>query len=173
MAVTDLNHFMIRANDLERTRAFYCDVLGFQVMPRPDFPFPGYWLGVNGQIQVHLAQHGVPNADLYYLGSPPHAACDHAGVIDHIAFGAVDPEQVAERLRLHGVEFRPRYFPQFRLFQLFLTDPNGLVVELNFYNVDQPPAWGGEDYSQMPRAADSSDKRAEAEAAEPPAATAL
>ncbi len=67
MPVTELNHFLIRANDLERTKDFYCKVLGFEVMPRPDFPFPGYWLGVNGKIQVHMAQAGVPNSELYYL----------------------------------------------------------------------------------------------------------
>src|SRR3989442_10614388 len=47
------------------------DVTGVQTcalpifMPRPDFPFPGYWLGVDGKIQVHMAQGGVPNSDLY------------------------------------------------------------------------------------------------------------
>jgi catechol 2,3-dioxygenase-like lactoylglutathione lyase family enzyme len=153
MGVTDLNHFLVRANDLEKTREFYCSVLGFEVMPRPDFPFPGYWLGVNGRIQVHLAQHGVPHSDLYYLGSPPDAAKDQAGVIDHIAFGAEDPAGVVGRLKANAVAFRPRYFPEFKLYQLFLTDPNGLMIELNFYNVDTDPGWGGEDYSKMPRVA--------------------
>src|SRR2546422_3201155 len=73
MPVTELNHFLIRANKLERTKDFYCKVLGFEVMPRPDFPFPGYWLGVDGKIQVHMAQGGVPNSELYYLGSPKNA----------------------------------------------------------------------------------------------------
>jgi len=50
MPLTELNHYFIRANDLEKTKDFYCDVLGFEVMPRPSFPFPGYWLGVNGKI---------------------------------------------------------------------------------------------------------------------------
>jgi len=153
MAVTDLNHFLLRANDLEKTKDFYCDVLGFEVMPRPDFPFPGYWLGVGGKIQVHLAPHGVANSELYYLGTPQHAARDHAGVIDHIAFAAEDPAAVGRRLQQHGVPFRPRYFPQFKLYQLFITDPNGLMVELNFYDVAVDPQWGGEDYSKMPRAA--------------------
>jgi len=69
MPLTELNHYFIRANDLEKTKAFYCDVLGFEVMPRPDFPFPGYWLGVNGKIQVHMGPHGIPNSELYYLGT--------------------------------------------------------------------------------------------------------
>src|ERR1700752_2082044 len=106
MPLTELNHYFIRANDLEKTKAFYCDVLGFEVMPRPDFPFPGYWLGVNGKIQVHLAQHGVANSELYYIGCAPHAAQDHAGVVDHIAFAADDPSAVGRRLREHGVSFR-------------------------------------------------------------------
>src|SRR5262245_25874797 len=41
MPLTELNHYFVRANDLEQTRRFYCEVLGFEVMPRPDFPFPG------------------------------------------------------------------------------------------------------------------------------------
>jgi len=151
MGITDLNHFLVRANDLEQTKDFYCDVLGFEVMPRPDFPFPGYWLGVKGSIQVHLAQDGVENSELYYIGSPRNAARDHAGVVDHIAFGADDVGGVARRLREHRVPYRPRYFPQFKLYQLFITDPNGLMIELNFYDVASDPGLGGEDYSAMPR----------------------
>src|SRR5262245_40512198 len=85
MPHTELNHYFIRANDLEKTKAFYCDVLGFEVMNRPSFPFPGYWLGVNGKIQVHMGPDGIDNADLYYLGTPKGAVTDHAGVVDHIA----------------------------------------------------------------------------------------
>ena len=58
------NEILILANDLEQTKDFYCRVLGFEVMPRPNFPFPGYWLGVNGQIQVHMGPHGIDNAHM-------------------------------------------------------------------------------------------------------------
>ena len=64
MPLTELDHYFVRANDLERTRRFYCDVLGFEVMPRPDFPFPGYWLGVAGkgrrqrELRRDAARHG-------------------------------------------------------------------------------------------------------------------
>ena len=40
MALTELNHYFVRAKNLERSRSFYCDALGFEVMPRPNFPFP-------------------------------------------------------------------------------------------------------------------------------------
>lgn len=159
MPVTELNHFLIRANDLERSKQFYCTVLGFEVMPRPDFPFPGYWLGINGKIQVHMAQAGVPNSRLYYLGSPKNAAKDNSGVIDHVAFLATDPDAFVEHLRALGVPSRPRNFPESQLYQLFIKDPDGITVELNFLGVTRAPGWGGEDYSRMPRSASKAPKK--------------
>jgi catechol 2,3-dioxygenase-like lactoylglutathione lyase family enzyme len=85
MPITELNHYFVRANDLEKTKDFYVRVLGFEVMDRPNFPFPGYWLGVNGKIQVHMGPHGIPNAGCT-TWVPPDAATDQTGVIDHIAF---------------------------------------------------------------------------------------
>ncbi len=164
MPLTELNHFLIRANDLERTKDFYCEVLGFEVMPRPDFPFPGYWLGVNGKIQVHMAQGGVPNAELYYLGSPRNAAKDNSGVIDHVAFLATEPEKFMKRFKELGVHCRPRSFPESELYQLFIKDPDGLTIELNFWGIKKAPEWGGEDYSRMPRATSAKKKPAKAKA---------
>ena len=157
MPVTELNHFLIRANDLERTRDFYCDVLGFEVMPRPDFPFPGYWLGVDGKIQVHMALAGVPNSELYYLGSPKNAATTNSGVVDHIAFLATDPEKLNSRFEKLRLASRKRYFPEFKLYQMFVKDPNGLTIELNFHGIAEEPSWGGgsENYAEMPRATSS------------------
>lgn len=152
MPVTGLDHYLIRAGNLERTKDFYVDVLGFEIMPRPDFPFPGYWLGVNGKIQVHMGQGGVANSDLYYLGSPKNAANDNSGVVDHVAFVATDPESFIKRLREIGIAYRPRSFPDSGLYQLFIKDPEGITVELNFFGVKAQPEWGGEDYSKMPRA---------------------
>ena len=163
MPVTELNHYLLRANDLERTKDFYLKVLGFEIMPRPEFPFPGYWLGVNGKIQVHLAQAGVPNSELYYLGSPKNAAKNNSGVVDHIAFLATDPGTFVQHLKAQGVPVRPRSLPESELFQLFIQDPDGLTIELNFFGVVKAdPDWGGEDYSKMPRADKAKPKKAKA-----------
>jgi len=155
MPITELNHYFVRAKDLERTKQFYVDVLGFEVMHRPNFPFPGYWLGVDGKIQVHMGPAEIENAELYYLGTPPNAASDQTGVIDHIAFLATDPVAVKGRLDQHSVPFRPRYLPDAQLYQLFLRDPNGLTIELNFFGIADDPGWGGENYDAMPRASAS------------------
>jgi len=153
MPVTELNHYFVRANDLEKTKDFYCDVLGLSVMPRPTFPFPGYWLGANGKIQVHMGPDGIDNAELYYLGTPKGAVTDHAGVIDHIAFLASEPGQFIRRFKERGVGFQPRSLPEFDLYQIFIKDPNGLTIELNFFGLKDITDWGGADYAEMPQAA--------------------
>ena len=106
---------------------------------------------VGGKIQVHMGPHGIPNSELYYLGTPKNAATDQSGVIDHLAFGATEPEAFTRRLEKMGVGYRPRYLPESQLYQLFLRDPNGLTIELNFFGITDAPGWGGEDYSKMPR----------------------
>jgi catechol 2,3-dioxygenase-like lactoylglutathione lyase family enzyme len=135
MPLTELNHYFVRAKDLERSRRFYCDALGFEVMPRPDFAFPGYWLGVGGKVQVHMGQDGIADEGVYYFGTSPRSARDNAGVVDHIAFQGTDPDGLARRLAELGVPTRSRHIPDIDLFQLFVTDPDGLVIELNFPDV--------------------------------------
>ena len=71
MPLTELNHYFVRVKDLERSRNFYCEALGFAVMPRPDFPFPGYWLGVGGKVQVHMGLDAAPEEANYYFGTTP------------------------------------------------------------------------------------------------------
>jgi catechol 2,3-dioxygenase-like lactoylglutathione lyase family enzyme len=133
MPLTELNHFFVRARDLERSRAFYCDALGFEVMPRPDFNFAGYWLGVAGKIQVHMGQDAE--------GAAANPARDNSGAIDHIAFQGTDPEEIARRLTALGLKFRVRHIQSNSLLQLFVADPDGVMIELNFRGVATLPQW--------------------------------
>ena len=150
MPLTDLNHYLVRANNLEKTKNFYCEALSLSEMPRPTFPFPGYWLGREGKIWVHMAPHGIPNSDIYYRGTPKHAALDNSGVIDHIAFGAQDPEEFRTRFTGMQCDWWARALPEFDLFQMFVRDPDGLTLELNFFNLKTMPEWA-ENYNDMPR----------------------
>lgn len=152
MPLTELNHFFVRCNDLECSKDWYCKVLGFEEMPRPPFPFKGYWLGVNGKIQIHMGQHGIANSDLYYIGSPADAATSNTGVVDHIAFLADKPEEFRQRFESMKIDYRARTLPDFDLYQMFFKDPDGLTIELNFYGLKNQGNWGGEDYSKMPKA---------------------
>jgi catechol 2,3-dioxygenase-like lactoylglutathione lyase family enzyme len=122
MPLVDLHHYFVRAHDLEQSRRFYCNGLGFELMPRPPFPFPGYWLGVNGKTQVHLGLDGAPID----------RARDKAGVVDHIAFEATEPDALARGLKAAGIPFETRYWAELELFQIFVSDPDGVMIELNF-----------------------------------------
>ena len=141
MPLIELDHYFVRARDLERSRSFYCDALGFEIMPRPNFPFPGYWLGVNGKVQVHMGLDGIREETTYYFGTSHHSARDNAGVVDHIAFQGTDPDDHAQRLNDFGLPSRTRYFAEIQLFQIFVADPDGLMIELNFPNIDVEPLW--------------------------------
>ena len=141
MPLTDLNHYFVRAGNLERSRSFYCDALGFEVMPRPNFPFPGYWLGVSGKVQVHMGLDGIQEEATYYFGTSSHSARDNSGVIDHIAFEGTDPETLARRLSKFGLPSRTRYLAEIQLFQIFVADPDGLMIELNFPGIAAEPSW--------------------------------
>jgi catechol 2,3-dioxygenase-like lactoylglutathione lyase family enzyme len=125
-----LNHLAIRSSDMERCRDFYVQALGFTEGPRPPFPFPGYWLYCGGSALIHVigaepdAQGGLEE----YLG---HRTLG-AGAVDHIALTADDFAAVRECLERHGVPYRERTVPVLGMKQLFVTDPDGITLELNF-----------------------------------------
>ena len=54
MGLGGLQHYTIEPSDLERTKNFYCDVLGLENGDRPPLDFPGYWLYSGGTATVHL-----------------------------------------------------------------------------------------------------------------------
>jgi len=147
MPITALNHFLLVSKNLERTKDFYCRVLGFEVaQERPDFGFPGYWLRANGEISVHLASQ-LPNKirDSFLLKKHPRGTTG-SGQVDHIAFLARDAEGVRNRIQKNKVEMHYRSFPDAEppLFQIFLRDPDQVTIELNFLGerID-PGAWQG------------------------------
>ncbi|MDE2417936.1 MAG: VOC family protein [Burkholderiales bacterium] len=138
MALT-LNHFSIRTLDMESTRRFYVDILGLTVGPRPPFPFPGMWLYRGDQADAGNAVVHVIGMDANdpvglknYLGERDVSTLSGSGAVDHIAFFADGLAQMLSHLKAHGVAARERTVPAIGLHQLFLDDPNGIVVELNY-----------------------------------------
>jgi hypothetical protein len=55
-----------------------------------------------------------------------------SGVIDHVAFGSRGFEAIKQHLTGKGVPFRVNQVPNSRRWQIFLTDPNNVMIELNF-----------------------------------------
>ena len=143
MSVSTLDHCSIRTVKLAETCAFYVDLLGMTDGERPDFDFPGNWLYLDGKPVVHLV--GVdpddPSGLQEYLGGPIDAATlQGSGAFDHIAFRAKDPAALIARLKSDGYAYRERQVPGMDLFQVFIEDPNGITVELNYWGEDQQAA---------------------------------
>ena len=134
-----LNHFSIRTTDMEATRVFYEKVLGLSVGPRPPFPFPGLWLYNGDHSQVANAMVHVIGIDLSdpvglkkYLGDRDLSSLKGSGAVDHIALMTTGLADMLAHLKKLGVPCRERTVPVIGLHQLFLDDPSGVVIELNY-----------------------------------------
>jgi catechol 2,3-dioxygenase-like lactoylglutathione lyase family enzyme len=134
MTLTRLDHFSIRTADVEKTRDFFVKVLGLTSGERPPFKFPGAWLYCGDKDVIHII--GIdPNDNsglVEYLGDRDEAALTGTGAIDHLAFMAEDLDATRARLEQAGVATREREVPLLGVRQVFMEDPNGVTIELNF-----------------------------------------
>ncbi|UQO40015.1 VOC family protein [Burkholderia cepacia] len=137
MTVSRLAHYSIRTLDLERSCRFYERVLGFKRGYRPPFDFPGAWLYKGGDESdygtVHIIGVDPANPDglAAYLGDKTLPASG-TGTVDHIAFLATGVEAMWDTLRAEHVAWRDRTVPSLELHQVFIEDPSGVTIELNF-----------------------------------------
>jgi catechol 2,3-dioxygenase-like lactoylglutathione lyase family enzyme len=122
MSVGVLDHYNVSTRKLGDTVRFYEDILGLENGPRPPFDFPGAWLYSDGHPVLHL--NDIANTD-----KPQQPT---SGVIDHVAFGSRGFEAMKQQLAQKGVEFRVNEVPNSTRRQIFLTDPNNVLIELNY-----------------------------------------
>ena len=134
MPLAHIAHYLIAANDVRQTRDWYCNVLGMEEGWHPEFGFPVVWLYANGVDVVHIGQNAeqASESQKAYLGRTAQDTGSGTGAIDHIAFLATGLDDTLARLRRHGVEFKERRASGQALYQVFMFDPNGIKVELNF-----------------------------------------
>lgn len=161
MPVTELNHYLLVAKNLEKTRRFYQKVLGLKLASeRPDFGFPGYWLKAGDNVCVHLASQAPNRIRDQFLLKKHRKGANGSGTVDHIAFLAKKPEEVRRRIQKHRVEMHYRSFPESKLFQIFLRDPDDVTIELNFLGeVIDPAAWAGKGSASAVTLSKSNGKR--------------
>ena len=122
MPVETLQHVNIRCVNAQASRDFYVAAIGLKEGPRPPFDFPGHWLYLGETAVIHLVQ------------KPGHEARHGPGTgeIDHVAFGGSDLDGMRRRLAQHGIAFEERLVPRDNVVQLFVRDPEGVKLELNF-----------------------------------------
>jgi catechol 2,3-dioxygenase-like lactoylglutathione lyase family enzyme len=123
LEVSSLHHVAVCVTDIERSKRFYSEVLGLKEIARPPFPFGGAWYEMPDGRQVHLIVHERPRT---LRGTTEIDLRD-----GHLALGVADFDRAVAHLRAAGVECveRPENVTPWK--QVYVTDPDGNVVELN------------------------------------------
>lgn len=137
MPLSHIEHFLLQTSDMEKTREWYTKVLGMRVGPSPDFKFPVFWLYIGDKDVVHVCEggKGVSQNRKKYVGQQSEAT-EGTGVVDHIAFRATGLRDMIAHLKQLGVEFNQRQVDDQGLYQLFMLDPNGVKIELNYSSAE-------------------------------------
>ncbi|CAN5263410.1 VOC family protein [soil metagenome] len=138
MGIDKLGHYSVRTTDVATSRDFYVEILGLRVGTRPDFPFPGAWLYLGDDETdfgvVHIVGIDPENSGGLgdYLGDRDATTLKGSGAVDHMAFLATDWASLRNRCDTAGIVYSKRVVPALGLLQIFLTDPSGVTIELNF-----------------------------------------
>ena len=121
--ILSINHIQLVAEkDLViQLRNFYCDVVGLTVGFRPAFERFGFWLYIGDKDVLHLIT--------------PKEGDDRSSLkssFDHVAFKTDHYKDVLKNLKKLNIPFDEKPIPGMSAHQIFLKDPAGNRVELNF-----------------------------------------
>jgi catechol 2,3-dioxygenase-like lactoylglutathione lyase family enzyme len=131
-----MEHLAIRTDNLRPTRDFYVNVVGLEEGPRPKFDFDGHWLYLGDKAVIHLIyfDHQSDGSTFDGIqGRRDKYADDGTGSVDHIAFRGKDFKAMKKRIEALSVPMKFNYIRDFNISQLFIEDPNGVTVEMNFH----------------------------------------
>jgi catechol 2,3-dioxygenase-like lactoylglutathione lyase family enzyme len=122
-----INHVSVNALDLEESVGFYEDLLGAERIATPNFGIPVQWLAL-GRTQLHLFERELVPTSHHHLGitvddlERAYRAAEAHGAFDDQAFGN-------RLVELPG-----------DVVQLYVRDPAGNLVELDFHPIGDLPA---------------------------------
>lgn len=128
MTVSGLDHVNIVTADIAETRRFYQDLLGLgtaQVPPLPDGMVVNWLADTAGRPILHIQQY---NPDRH----GPTVPSGPTGAVDHVALECQDFDGQVSRCEKLGVPYRTNIVGDGLFRQVFVNDPNGLLLELNF-----------------------------------------
>ena len=130
MAAVDIHHITINTADLDKSVSFYNEVVGTHSVFRPDLGYPGAWLQL-GSTMFHFNAGDMAK-------SRDGAIHRGGGAVDHVAVRAHDFDRTLRMLEAKGFDYRQNIIPGAGLWQLFVHDPNGVLIEFNFPIAEEP-----------------------------------
>ena len=121
--ILSINHIQLVAEEdlVLKLRDFYCEVVGLTEGFRPAFERFGFWLYIGDKDVLHLI---TPKAG--------DERSSQKSSFDHIAFKTANYETVLNKLKTLNIPFEEKPIPGMSAHQIFLRDPVGNRVELNF-----------------------------------------
>jgi len=147
MPALSLDHWNIYCKDLDATVRFYERYVGLKNGDRPPFQFPGAWMYAGEKPILHI----VSETDRKDHGS---------GAIDHVAINCSDIRGTIDQIKKDGVPYEVRKVPARPLQQVFVHDPDGVMIELNFWHEADVPEL--KETGKAPVARDALAKKAKA-----------
>jgi catechol 2,3-dioxygenase-like lactoylglutathione lyase family enzyme len=124
--------------DVERSRAFYAEILSLTEIARPAFDFPGAWFAIGGQ-QLHLIvdeastfrdSKGVDSRDIHFAVR----VRSYAQALQFLESKGYRAD--ADDLDPHKLKASPHATAGFP--QIYVLDPDRNVVEINAEKLDVP-----------------------------------
>jgi catechol 2,3-dioxygenase-like lactoylglutathione lyase family enzyme len=131
MRVNRLDHVNIITSQLDQTAQFYAALLGLERRdaPPPLTPDQAQWMhDDNGFAILHLNSVDCPRS--FDRAVDPGAA---TGAIHHVALACTGLADLIERIEAMGLIHRINTIAAIGLTQVFTTDPNNVLLELNFF----------------------------------------
>ncbi|MGE0387596.1 MAG: VOC family protein [Gammaproteobacteria bacterium] len=149
--VKKLDHVNIATTRIDDTVRFYTEVIGLRSGPLPGMPagmkFSGAWLydetdcPVVHLIGVDAAAADATLAMMRERRARPDfelAGLEGSGALDHIAFECEDYDAMRGKLADRALAHRLNEVASIGLKQIFVNDPNGITLELNFRAPPRP-----------------------------------
>ena len=121
--ILSINHIQLVAEkDLViQLRDFYCNVVGLTEGFRPAFERFGFWLYIGDKDVLHLITPKKGDERSHQKSS-----------FDHVAFKTGNYQSVLKKIESLNIYFEEKPIPGTTAHQIFLRDPAGNRVELNF-----------------------------------------
>lgn len=130
MHIEALDHVNIITADLDATCTFYAELLGLERRdaPPPLTPGTAQWMhDTAGRAILHVNSLDCVRAYDREVASGP------TGSIHHVALRCVGHSETVARLDARGADYQLNLVAAIGLRQIFTMDPNGILLELNFF----------------------------------------
>ena len=128
--VNALDHINIITADLDGTARFYTELFGLERRngPPPLTPHNAQWMyDDTGRAIFHINSLDCPRTYERQVAEGP------TGSIHHIALACTGYAEMTARLNTRGLERQVNTVDAIGLRQIFTMDPNGVLLELNFF----------------------------------------